>query len=364
MGIGYFLLGFWKRYVDLWGIVHGWVREKEEWRKFDDIFTYFILYWIKYCCFNNKQNFILREKLRNFIFSVSSISVVKFISLQIHLKFSLDVLNFEAHPIKIEVIEGSWWVSKFRTVEHLFLRTMSSQTIVTSIWITLNRLHYKQFDTSAMHHQSIVIIVRSETTKKRKSLRLTESVEQREIKNRETRAGWLLFRIKAENSKERRNWNLLLPLGFQSDPRIATSRAHLEDATIARENEIVLRNCETCRKSVAEWDETTIKMIRKYESKKTNPVEKLHFGNSFHFSFSSSFFRSIYRFAWIRIFWRWNKNLIQQEKFLKLTSYCPRFLSLSCLSHTLPINPFPSNSQILCVHIPKILYKIAIWFMI
>lgn len=156
MGIGYFLLGFWKRYVDLRGIVHGWVREKEEWRKFDDIFTYFILYWIKYCCFNNKQNFILREKLRNFIFSVSSISVVKFISLQIHLKFSLDVLNFEAHPIKIEVIEGSWWVSKFRTVEHLFLRTM---IFTDNRNFNLNRLHYKQFDTSAMHHQSIVIIV-------------------------------------------------------------------------------------------------------------------------------------------------------------------------------------------------------------
>lgn len=134
--------------------------------------------------------------------------------------------------------------------------------------------------------KAIVIIVIIKlwdlSDKKEKIVVSHESVEQREIISRNE---WNDFYFVLQRKIRRRGEIEIFFCHLVFSRSLESRRAHLEDATIARENEIVLRNCETCRKSVAEWDEMTIKMIRKYESKQTNPVEKLHFGNSFHFFF-------------------------------------------------------------------------------
>lgn len=174
---------------------------------------------------------------------------------------------------------------------NLFLRTM---IFTDKVNFNLNTL-YAFWWLARCIIKAIVIIVIIKlwdlSDKKEKIVVSHESVEQREIISRNE---WNDFYFVLQRKIRRRGEIEIFFCHLVFSRSLESRRAHLEDATIARENEIVLRNCETCRKSVAEWDEMTIKMIRKYESKQTNPVEKLHFGNSFHFFFSFILFRSIY----------------------------------------------------------------------
>lgn len=75
------------------------------------------------------------------------------------------------------------------------------------------------------------------------------SVEQREIISRNE---WNDFYFVLQRKIRRRGEIEIFFCHLVFSRSLESRRAHLEDATIARENEIVLRNCETCRKSVAE----------------------------------------------------------------------------------------------------------------
>lgn len=178
---------------------------------------------------------------------------------------------------------------------NLFLQTM---IFTDKVNFNLNTL-YAFWWLARCIIKAIVIIVIIKlwdlSDKKEKIVVSHESVEQREIISRNE---WNDFYFVLQRKIRRRGEIEIFFCHLVFSRSLESRRAHLEDATIARENEIVLRNCETCRKSVAEWDEMTIKMIRKYESKQTNPVEKLHFGNSFHFFFLSFFF-VLYTSFWL-----------------------------------------------------------------